>query len=422
MALAAALGLVLTACGGGGSKKEVRRQPPATATAARRPRPTTSTPSTATRSPTAAPAVAPHRDPAEPELPPPRRHAARQRRRRSKPLMPSLFTFDAESTPSVNKNYLESAELTAQEPAAGRHLQVQPQGRLERRHADWRRRHRGPVESPERHQPRLQDLVQERLRADRERGQGRRRPGGDRHLQAALRRLEGAVLTAVPGVDQQRPEGLQRGLDRQDPRHRRPVQVRGHRRDGQDPHPRPRRQVVGRPGQARPDHLPGHRRRRPHRRADQRRDRLHRRRARREQAQPGQDGPRRHHPQGRRPELPAHHRQRDGPDPEGREGPPGAGPGHRPRLDRQDAARPARGRRQAAPEPPLHGQPEGLQGQRRRAGHRQCRRSQEAARRGGLDGPGRGPQEGRQGTGHPLRDPHPGGNRRSRSRAWSSTC
>jgi peptide/nickel transport system substrate-binding protein len=31
-------------------------------------------------------------------------------------LMPSLFTFDAASVPSVNKNYLESAELTAKEP------------------------------------------------------------------------------------------------------------------------------------------------------------------------------------------------------------------------------------------------------------------------------------------------------------------
>jgi len=31
-------------------------------------------------------------------------------------LMPSIFTFDAESVPSVNKNYLESADLTAKDP------------------------------------------------------------------------------------------------------------------------------------------------------------------------------------------------------------------------------------------------------------------------------------------------------------------
>jgi peptide/nickel transport system substrate-binding protein len=71
-------------------------------------------------------------------------------------------------------------------------------------------------------------------------------------------------------------------------------------------------------------------------------------------------------PQGRRPPVPPYHHQRDGRDPEGPESPSGAGHGHQPRPDRQDAARPTRGGGQAAPEPHLHGQPEGLQGQRRR--------------------------------------------------------
>ena len=92
--------------------------------------------------------------------------------------------------------------------------------------------------------------------------------------------------------------------------HRRSIQARQHRPDGEDHHAGAQREMVGRAGQARQDRLPRHRPRRADRRAGQRRDRrmdigpdVNKYNARQ-----GHRGNR--HPHRRRPELPAPHDQR----------------------------------------------------------------------------------------------------------------
>ena len=159
-----------------------------------------------------------HRDPAELQLPPARRHAATTPATSSSALMPSAVHLRRRvDRRRVNKDYLESAELTANEPKQVITYKINPKAvwsdgtpiTVADFEAQWK--------ALERHEQGLPDLLDQRLRPDRERREGRRRPRGDRHLQAALRRLEGPVLAALPGVDQQRPEVFNDGLDRQDP-------------------------------------------------------------------------------------------------------------------------------------------------------------------------------------------------------------
>ena len=191
---------------------------------------------------------------------------------------------------------------------------------------------------------------------------------GRRHLQEPLRRLAGAVQPAVPGVDQQRPERLQRRAGSTKPLHdRRSVQVRQRstrppRRSRWSREP----EVVGRQAEARPDHLPRHRPRRADRRARQRRDRLHRRRPRRRTSIQARRGHRRRgDPPRRRAELPAHHVQRH------RRRPAATSTSARRiamAIDRQTIADamlgPLGGDVQDAGQPHLHAEPDRLPGQR----------------------------------------------------------
>ncbi len=91
-------------------------------------------------------------------------------------LLPSMFGFDSEARPTVNKDYLDSAELTANDPR-----QVVTY-RINRR-AVWEDGTpiaavglRSAVEGAVGIQPGVPGRLVERLRADRERRQGRRRP------------------------------------------------------------------------------------------------------------------------------------------------------------------------------------------------------------------------------------------------------
>ena len=61
----------------------------------------------------------------------------------------------------------------------------------------------------------------------------------------AVRRLAVAVEPALPGLDRTPTRRLQRGLAQQDPGHRRPVQARHDRQDGEDDHARARPELVG---------------------------------------------------------------------------------------------------------------------------------------------------------------------------------
>ena len=115
VALVAALGLVFTACGGGGTKKEAGEAtgngnggPSATAYDI---------------NPVERDKVADGGQLSWPvtEIPPNLNYhhldgTLRDTSDIMTALMPSLFIFDAESVPSVNKNYAESAELTATDP------------------------------------------------------------------------------------------------------------------------------------------------------------------------------------------------------------------------------------------------------------------------------------------------------------------
>ena len=114
VALAAALGLVLTACGGGGGTKESAGE----------------TNGKGGPSSTAYDINLVDRDKVADggtmqwpvtEIPPNLNYhqldgTLRDTAEIVEAVMPSLFTFDAASVPSVNKNYLESAELTAKDP------------------------------------------------------------------------------------------------------------------------------------------------------------------------------------------------------------------------------------------------------------------------------------------------------------------
>ena len=70
--------------------------------------------------------------------------------------------------PQLNADYLESAEGRRDRAQAGRPLQAQPAGRVERRPGDRRRRLRRPVARPVRQGLRVLDRPQRRLRPDRE--------------------------------------------------------------------------------------------------------------------------------------------------------------------------------------------------------------------------------------------------------------
>jgi peptide/nickel transport system substrate-binding protein len=113
VALAAALGLVLTACGGGGTKKEAGE-----ATGKGGPSSTAYDINLVERDKVADGGTM--QWPVT-EIPPNLNYhqldgTLRDTAEIVEAVMPSLFTFDAASVPSVNKDYLESAELTAKEP------------------------------------------------------------------------------------------------------------------------------------------------------------------------------------------------------------------------------------------------------------------------------------------------------------------
>ncbi len=115
LALGVSLALVLGACGGGGSKKEAGE---ATGTGKDGPSVTAYDINTVERDKVADGGTL--QWPVT-EIPPNLNYheldgTLRDTAEIIEALMPSLFTFDAASVPSVNPNYLESAELTAKEP------------------------------------------------------------------------------------------------------------------------------------------------------------------------------------------------------------------------------------------------------------------------------------------------------------------
>ena len=113
-----------------------------------------------------------------------------------------------------------------------------------------------PSGGAQRHEPRLPGRRTNGYEDIESVDEGRRRHEVVVTFAKPFARLAVAVLPALPGVDQQPTPPSQQRLGRTTAGDRRAVQVRGPRRDGQDAHHRARRQVVGRPGQARPDHLP----------------------------------------------------------------------------------------------------------------------------------------------------------------------
>ena len=91
-------------------------------------------------------------------------------------LLPSMFGFDSEARPTVNKDYLDSAELTAKDPRQVVTYRINRRAVVGRRHADNRSRLRSAVEGAVGIQPGVPGRLVEWLRADRERRRRRRRP------------------------------------------------------------------------------------------------------------------------------------------------------------------------------------------------------------------------------------------------------
>ncbi len=125
--------------------------------------------------------------------------------------------------------------------------------------------------------------------------------------------------------------------------------------------------------------------RRADRRAGQRRNRRHGRRAGCEQVPAGAQHRRHRGARGGRPQLPPPDGQRVGTHPARHQGPSGSRDGHRQDGDRTGAPRAAGDRSDAAQQPHLHDEPEGLSGQFRRHREVQPGARAPAARRGRLD-------------------------------------
>ena len=75
--------------------------------------------------------------------------------------MPRAFRVASDGSTTVNTDYFTNVELTSDEPA-GRHLHHQPQGGLERRHADHLGRHRLADQCDQRQEQGLPDREPER--------------------------------------------------------------------------------------------------------------------------------------------------------------------------------------------------------------------------------------------------------------------
>ncbi len=122
--------------------------------------------------------------------------------------MPSAFDFEADAAPVVNEDYFTSIELTSEDPQVVTY-DINPDATWSDGTpitaadliAQWQAIN-GTNPAYNISSSNGYDQI-ESVEA------GRQREAGRRHLRQPLRRLAGAVQPAVPGVDQQRPGGLQ---------------------------------------------------------------------------------------------------------------------------------------------------------------------------------------------------------------------
>ena len=147
-----------------------------------------------------------------------RRHPALGRGRAPRTL--NAFQADADAATATGRRRRAAGDVPARRATAARSstpttwsprrssssepqqvvlVQAQPQGGVERRPADRRRRLRRPVEGAARQRRRVLDRPQRRLRPDRQdRAAAQGRARGQGHLRQALRRLAVAVHPALP--------------------------------------------------------------------------------------------------------------------------------------------------------------------------------------------------------------------------------